>query len=92
LRINSQGLIFRQRGKAFGLSLGLSFIFLGVLFSLGAGAVEPGSATEAVKRTIEEVLAVLSDENLKKPERAEERRTLLEEVMHFAGGSDWKAV
>jgi len=81
LRINSQGLIFRQRGKAFGLSLGLSFIFLGAPFNLGAGAVEPGSATEAVKSTIEEVFAILSDENLKKPERAEERRTLLEEVI-----------
>ena len=81
MRINSQGLIFRQRGKAFGLSLGLSFIFLGTLFNLGAGAVEPGSATEAVKSTIEEVLAIVSDEDLKKPERAEERRTLLEEVI-----------
>ncbi len=81
MRINSQGLIFRQRGKAFGLSLGLSFIFLGALFNLGASAVEPGSATEAVKSTIEEMFAVLSDENLKKPERAKERRALLEEVI-----------
>ena len=81
MRINSQGLIFRQRGKAFGLSLGLSFIFLGAPFNLGAGAVEPGSATEAVKSTIEELFAVLSDENLKKPERAEERRALVEEVI-----------
>jgi len=74
MRINSQGLIFRQRGKTFGLSLGLSFVFLGALFNSGAGAVEPGSATEAVKSTIEELFAILSDENLKKPERAEERR------------------
>ncbi len=81
MRINSQGLVFRQRGKAFGLSLGLSFIFLGALFNPGAGAVEPGSATEAVKSTIEEVFAILSDENLKKPERAEERRALVEEVI-----------
>jgi len=81
MRINSQGLIFRQRGKAFGLSLGLSFIFLGALFNLGASAVEPGSATEAVKSTIEELFAILSDENLKKPERAEERRALVEEVI-----------
>ena len=81
MRINSQGLIFRQRGKAFGLSLGLSFIFLGAPFNLGAGAVEPGSATEAVKSTIEELFAILSDENLKKPERAEERRALVEEVI-----------
>jgi len=81
MRINSQGLIFRQRGKAFGLSLGLSFVFLGALFNPGASAVEPGSATDAVKSTIEELFAVLSDENLKKPERAEERRALVEEVI-----------
>ncbi len=81
MRINSQGLIFRQRGKTFGLSLGLSFVFLGALFNPGASAVEPGSATEAVKSTIEEVFAILSDENLKKPERAKERRALLEEVI-----------
>ena len=81
MRINSQGLIILRRGKTFSLCVGLTLIFLGVLCNPGASAVEPGSATEAVKSTIEEVFAVLSDENLKKPERAKERQALLEKVI-----------
>lgn len=44
-------------------------------------SAEPDSATEAVKTTIDEVLKVLGDENLKKPDRKEERLAKLEEII-----------
>ena len=40
-----------------------------------------GPATEAVRSTIDEVLKVLDDKDLKKPTRAEERRKLLEKIV-----------
>ena len=40
-----------------------------------------GAATEAIKGTINEVLRILSDQGMKKPERAPERRKLLEKVV-----------
>ncbi|RMH06704.1 MAG: ABC transporter substrate-binding protein [Nitrospirae bacterium] len=40
-----------------------------------------GSATAAVKETVDQVLAILQDEALQQPERAQERRQLLEEVV-----------
>lgn len=53
-----------------------------LVFLVGlVGAGEPGSPTEAVKQSINEVLAVLADEELKKPERAAERRAKLEKVI-----------
>ena len=45
------------------------------------GAAEPGSATEAVKQSIDDVLAILADEEMKKPERVAERRARLEKVI-----------
>jgi len=44
-------------------------------------ALAGGAATEAIKGTINEVTRILSDANLKKPERAQERRKLLEKVV-----------
>jgi phospholipid transport system substrate-binding protein len=40
-----------------------------------------GAATEAIKGTINEVIRILSDQGLKKPERAQERRKVLEKVV-----------
>jgi phospholipid transport system substrate-binding protein len=40
-----------------------------------------GSATEAVRTTITEVIRLLEDKQLKRPERSEERRRLLEQVI-----------
>ena len=40
-----------------------------------------GAATEAIKGTINEVIRILSDQGMKKPERAQERRKLLEKVV-----------
>jgi phospholipid transport system substrate-binding protein len=40
-----------------------------------------GGATDAMKSTIDEVLRILADKELKKPAKAEERRQLLEKVV-----------
>jgi phospholipid transport system substrate-binding protein len=50
-------------------------------FPLGATAWAGGVATEAMKGTINEVIRLLEDKDLKKPERREERRKLLEKVI-----------
>lgn len=52
-----------------------------ILLVGGIGAVAAGPPTEAVKGTINEVIRILRDESLKKPERAQERRLLLEKVI-----------
>ncbi len=44
-------------------------------------AVESGSATEAIKGTIDQVLVILGDEKFKQPEYADESRAALEQVM-----------
>ena len=43
--------------------------------------VSAATATEAVRATIDEVLRILGDKNLKQPSRAEERRKLLEQTV-----------
>lgn len=43
--------------------------------------VSAASATEAVRATIDEVLRILADKDLKQPSRAEERRKLLEKTV-----------
>lgn len=48
---------------------------------LGAAEVLAGPATDAVRSTIDEVLKVLDDKELKKPARTEERRKLLEKIV-----------
>src|SRR5574341_1933377 len=47
----------------------------------GASAEAGGAATEAVSGTINEVIHILEDKDLKKQGRAEERRRLLEKVI-----------
>lgn len=44
-------------------------------------ALAGGPATEAMKGTINEVIRILTDQGLKKPERAQERRKVLEKVV-----------
>ena len=55
-----------------------------LLLLLGVMAVQPaaaGGATEAMKSTIDEVLTIIRDKELKQPGRAEERRQRLEQVV-----------
>jgi len=54
------------------------------LIVLGGVTVQPaaaGGATEAMKGTIDEVLKIIQDKELKQPARAEERRQRLEQVV-----------
>jgi phospholipid transport system substrate-binding protein len=53
-----------------------------VILLVGGASAEPGgAATEAVRSTINEVIRILKDMELKKPGRGEERRLLLEKVI-----------
>jgi len=53
-----------------------------VIVLVGGASADPGgAATEAVRSTINEVIRVLKDAELKKAGRAEERRRLLEKVI-----------
>jgi phospholipid transport system substrate-binding protein len=54
------------------------------LLLLGVVAIQPamaGGATEAMKSTIDEVLRIIQDKELKQPTRLEERRQRLEQVV-----------
>lgn len=54
-----------------------------IIFALAGEArtLAAGPPTEAVRSSINEVIRVLQDESLKKPEKAQERRLLLEKVI-----------
>ena len=75
-----QTLIHRNRKASF-VSIVLVGLIASVMYSAPVLAVESGSATEAVKKTIDQVLQILGDEQLKSPDRAEERVAALEKVI-----------
>jgi phospholipid transport system substrate-binding protein len=52
-----------------------------VSLSLMAAPARAGEATEAMRGTIDEVLRILADKDLKQPSKANERRQLLEKVV-----------
>ena len=52
-----------------------------IVLAGGPSAAAEGAATEAVRSTINEVIRILKDAELKKPGRAEDRRRLLEKVI-----------
>ena len=52
-----------------------------VLTGVAAQSASAGQATEAMRGTIDEVLRVLADKDLKQPAKANERRQLLEKVV-----------
>ncbi|MDP3595599.1 MAG: ABC transporter substrate-binding protein [Nitrospirota bacterium] len=57
---------------------------IGCLLLLGAVAIQPavaGGATEAMKGTIDEVLRIIQDKDLKQPGKSEERRQRLERAV-----------
>lgn len=69
----------RMRGKTWWAWTGA--LVAAVVLATGASPVAAGPATEAVKTTIDEVIRILTDKELKKPERADERRRQLEKVI-----------
>jgi phospholipid transport system substrate-binding protein len=60
-----------------GLAVGSVIMLLGLM----AVPVRAGEATEAMRGTIDEVLRILADRDLKQPSKANERRQLLEKVV-----------
>ena len=62
---------------------GVAVVLMGAVVSFGflAQNVWAGGATDAMKGTIDEVLRILADKELKQPAKATERRQLLEKVV-----------
>ncbi len=52
-----------------------------LVLNSGAALSAPGAPTEAVRSTLNEAIRILADEQLKKADRAQERRRLLEAVV-----------
>jgi phospholipid transport system substrate-binding protein len=78
--IRGSALIQRQRGSWGGLASAI----VGLLLLLGAVTVQSAAAggpTDAMKTTIDEVLKIVQDKDLKQPGRVEERRRRLEQVV-----------
>jgi phospholipid transport system substrate-binding protein len=64
--------------RSYGLRLVLAYL---LLVGLMPADVFAATATDAVRATIDEVLRILGDKDLKQPSRAEERRKLLEKTV-----------
>jgi phospholipid transport system substrate-binding protein len=62
------------------LNLIIAGVISGVLASASAGAATK-SATDSVRGTIDEVVRILKDPEMKKPDRVDERRRILEKVI-----------
>jgi phospholipid transport system substrate-binding protein len=62
------------------LVCGLTIAVFVLSFSMPSAGFA-ASATESVKRTIDQVLQILQDKEMKKPDRAEERRRLIEKTI-----------
>ena len=69
----------RKTGQA--LLRGLMVLATVVLTGLVADSARAGEATEAMRGTIDEVLRILADKELKQSSKANERRQLLEKVV-----------
>lgn len=65
-------------GRAMRMGVALVWLFCA---GLAAENVWAGGATDAMKSTIDEVLRILQDKDLKQPTKANERRQLLEKVV-----------
>jgi phospholipid transport system substrate-binding protein len=63
------------------LMAGVGSLAAAMLLIWPAPASAGGPATAAVKQTVDEVIRILNDEKMKKPEKLQERRKLLEKVV-----------
>jgi phospholipid transport system substrate-binding protein len=70
----------RQRWSWGGLASGIACLLL-LLGGVTVQSAVAGGATDAMKSTIDEVLKIIQDKELKQPGRAEERRRRLEQVV-----------
>ena len=64
-----------------GWLVGLVMVAVVILAGIVADRAEAGEATEAMRATIDEVLRILADKDLKQPGKANERRQLLEKAV-----------
>ena len=69
------------RGKRFLVLSLLACLLVLFMYQGSVIAVESGSATEAIKETIDQVLVILGDEKYKQPEHIDEGRAALEKVI-----------
>ena len=60
---------------------GLVVLAAVALTGVAAGDAQAGEATDAMRGTIDEVLRILADKDLKQPRKANERRQMLEKVV-----------
>jgi phospholipid transport system substrate-binding protein len=74
-----RGVVTQLNYRRGALAIGAQLIF--GLLATQIPAVAAGPPTEAVKSTINEVIGILQDESLKKPEKADERRQRLEKAV-----------
>ena len=63
------------------LALFLMVLVVSVFHSVSVVAAESGSGTEAVKKTLDQVLAILADEQFKQPDRSKDRIAALEKII-----------
>jgi len=70
------------------LMVGMGSLAAAALLAWPAPALAGGAATAAVKQTVDEVIRILADEKLKKPDKIQERRRLLEKVVGARFGYD----
>jgi phospholipid transport system substrate-binding protein len=77
----SRSWTFKEKNQWIVLKLMVTVLVVLGFLGIAVGAVESGSPTQAVKQTIDEIMAVLNDEEMKKPEHKQERRKKLEEVV-----------
>ncbi len=69
------------RGKRFSVLSLLACLLVLFMYQGSVMAVESGSATEAIKETIDQVLVILGNEKFKQPEHIDEGRAALEKVI-----------
>ncbi|MDF0645243.1 MAG: ABC transporter substrate-binding protein [Nitrospira sp.] len=72
---------FIERLRRIGFVMGLSVALTAMVVGVGLRPAAAGGATEAMKSTIDEVLKILGDKELKQPEKAAQRRKMLEKVV-----------
>ena len=68
--------------------MGAGSLATAVMLVWPAPALAGGPATAAVKQTVDEVIRILADEKMKKPDKLQERRKLLEKVVGDRFGYD----
>lgn len=78
----SRGFLFHTGGTLKAFSIFAGIMGFALLLFTAASARERDSATQAVRTTVDEVMQILSDEQLKQPERVQERREFVQRIIN----------